>query len=343
PNLEQTVEGERVMNLSRYDVDRDGAFSLADLTLLANALVGRVNYPITNLTLSSSAISLLKNGGAKLTATLLPADADLTALSWTTSNHLVATVDATGNVIGRSAGTCTITARTLDGSNLSATCQVMVVDPSGTASDYVDLGLPSGTLWAACNLGATKPEEYGDYYAWGETTPYSDEGKTEFSWATYKYCNGSEKSLTKYCTNSTYCDGTMDNLSELELADDVAHVVKGGYWRMPSTEQCAELIDSRYTTHAWSEMNGVNGMLITSIVPGYEGNSIFLPAAGKHTNVWYTDVNASGSYWGRTLSETAPSVADGLFFGSGYLRVFRWSTIEGYRCCGNAIRPVWSE
>ena len=87
--------------------------------------------------------------------------------------------------------------------------------------EYVDLGLPSGTLWATCNVGATAPEEYGDYFAWGETTGYNS-GKTTFNWSTYKYCNGDYDKLTKYCNKSS--SGTVDNKTTLDPEDDVAHV-----------------------------------------------------------------------------------------------------------------------
>ena len=88
---------------------------------------------------------------------------------------------------------------------------------TGTANghEWVDLGLPSGTKWATCNVGATKPEEYGNYYAWGET-----ETKTTYNWSTYKWCNGSAETQTKYCTNSDY--GTVDNKTVLDLEDDAA-------------------------------------------------------------------------------------------------------------------------
>ncbi|MCI7430492.1 MAG: hypothetical protein MSS84_06410, partial [Bacteroidales bacterium] len=76
-------------------------------------------------------------------------------------------------------------------------------DPAN-GHDYVDLGLPSGTKWATCNVGASTPEEYGNYYAWGETTP-----KAYYDWSTYKWCNGSKTTLTKYNTSSSY--GTVDN------------------------------------------------------------------------------------------------------------------------------------
>ena len=87
--------------------------------------------------------------------------------------------------------------------------------------EYVDLGLPSGTMWATCNIGANYPEDYGDYYAWGET-----ETKSNYDWSTYKWCKGSEDTLTKYCTDNDY--GTVDNKTVLDPEDDAAHVKWGG-------------------------------------------------------------------------------------------------------------------
>ena len=336
PNLEQTVEGERVMNLSRYDVDGNGSVSIADVTLLVNALVGRVNYPATSLTLSKSSLSLMKYASIRLTTTILPADADLTALSWTTSNHLVATVDGGGYVTGRSAGTCTITARTLDGSNLSASCQLTVEEPDDNY-EYVDLGLPSGTLWATMNIGASSPEDYGDYFAWGETTGYNG-GKTTFNWSTYKYCNEDQTALTKYCSSINFgYNGFTDNLTELELTDDAAYVNWGSDWRMPSQEQFAELINSEYTTSEWTTLNGVNGRLITSIVPGYEGNSIFLPAAGYLYGASnFGERGSRADYWSRTLRTDYPADAKKLGFTSDAIS----SGSVGGRNYGRSVRPV---
>ena len=100
--------------------------------------------------------------------------------------------------------------------------------------EYVDLDLPSGTLWATCNVGAEKPEEYGDYFAWGETKT-----KENYDWSTYKWCNGSEYELTKYCVSGRY--GTVDNKTELLPEDDAATANWGSNWCMPTVEQIEEL------------------------------------------------------------------------------------------------------
>ncbi len=155
--------------------------------------------------------------------------------------------------------------------------------------EYVDLGLPSGTLWATVNIGANSMEDYGDYFAWGETAP-----KYVYNWSSYKWCNGSERSLTKYCTSSSY--GTVDNMTELDLDDDAAYVNWGPEWRMPSQEQIQELMDN--CTTYWTTINGVNGRLFTSNINGV---SLFLPAAGYRYEGTQAGVGSRGDYWSRNL------------------------------------------
>lgn len=148
----------------------------------------------------------------------------------------------------------------------------------------IDLGLTSGLLWANCNVGANKPEEYGDYFAWGETQP-----KEVYDWSTYKYCNGSYNSLTKYNNNRSY--GTVDNKTTLELNDDAAHVNWGGSWRMPTDEELTELREQ--CTWTWTTQNGVNGYKVT----GPNGNSIFLPTSGQRYDNYHEDTTIYGYYW----------------------------------------------
>ena len=154
--------------------------------------------------------------------------------------------------------------------------------------EYVDLGLPSGTLWATCNVGATNPEEYGDYFAWGETEP-----KEVYSWSNYKWCNGTPQSLTKYCTSSSL--GTVDDKTELDPEDDAATVNWGEQWNIPSREQQSELVNQCIWT--WTTHNGVNGQLVT----GPNGNTIFLPAAGAHRSDSISSVGLWGYYWSREI------------------------------------------
>ena len=150
----------------------------------------------------------------------------------------------------------------------------MVVTSCGGNPDggvAVDLGLPSGTLWADRNIGADSPEDCGDYFAWGETEP-----KTTYNWSTYKWCKGRYGTLTKYCTD--LASGTVDNKMTLEPEDDAATTNWGEAWCMPTYEQIIELDDEC----TWTEItqNGVNGFKLT----GPNGNSIFIPAAGIRSN-----------------------------------------------------------
>lgn len=193
--------------------------------------------------------------------------------------------------------------------------------------DLVDLGLPSGTLWAKCNLGASSPEDYGCYYAWGESTG-SCEGKTSFSNSTYKYYNGS--SYTKYT-----CDGVID----LEPGDDAAKTSWEGEWRMPTYSEISELINTNYTTTEWTTENGVYGQRITSIVKGFEGKSIFLPAAGRYRPT-LKDVGARGDYWASQLYIDGSDYSDyACFMTVNSSRVSKGSNTRYYGC---SIRPVVS-
>lgn len=193
---------------------------------------------------------------------------------------------------------------------------------------YVDLGLPSGTLWATCNVGATSPEEYGYHFAWGETQP-----KEDYSWSTYtyKYCKGSEYTMTKYCTSSDY--GTVDNKTELEAIDDAATANWGSEWQMPSFEQCAELKNSNYVTTTWITLNGVKGRMIVS---KQNGNRLFLPAAGYRNDTSLKGVGSRGYYWSRSLYTGYYSNSGrDLYFGSSYV-----SMGGNGRYSGHSVRPV---
>ena len=197
--------------------------------------------------------------------------------------------------------------------------------PSGSINgyDYVDLGLPSGVKWATCNVGATKPQEYGGYYAWGEVKK-----KDDYSWSTYKWCNGSETTMTKYCTDSNY--GTVDNKTTLDPEDDVAHVEWGGNWRMPTDAEQIELYGN--CTWTMTTKNGVVGYKVTSKT---NGNSIFLPAAGRRYNMYLDNSGSYGYYWSSSLcDDCSNSARNMLFFTSGY------DFTSDSRCYGLSVRPV---
>ena len=284
---------------------------------------------VTSITLSQTTAILELDGFVRLTATVLPENAANKNVVWSSSNENIAPV-RNGRVDAYGYGNATITCEAADGSGVIATCKVCIVDPS----TYVDLGLPSGTLWATCNIGANSPEEYGDYFAWGETEGYNS-GKTSFNWLTYKWCKGSETTMTKYCGNSSYgYNGFTDELTELDLEDDAAYVNWGPAWRMPSIEQCEELINSSYTTTDWTIQNGVYGRKITSKIEGYTDKSIFLPAAGCRYSSLH-DVGSNGDYWSRTLGTNFPYGARNLRFISSNVY-----TRDDDRFYGQSIRPV---
>jgi uncharacterized protein (TIGR02145 family) len=193
--------------------------------------------------------------------------------------------------------------------------------------EYVDLGLPSGLLWATCNVGASTPEEYGHYFAWGETTP-----KINYSWSTYQYCNGSYNTMTKYCNNSSYgYNGFTDNLTTLLPEDDAATVNWGGGWRMPTKEEWQELYNN--TTVTWMTQNGVNGRLFTAS----NGNSLFLPAAGYRGSSNLTGAGSYGDYWSSSLLTGYPGNAWELYF-----NLDDYDMGNGSRGYGQSVRPVRS-
>ncbi|MBQ9640743.1 MAG: Ig-like domain-containing protein [Bacteroidaceae bacterium] len=282
--------------------------------------------PVESITLSQTSLSLqLDSDPVRLTATVSPTDADDTSYEWTSSDEEVVTISSRGTVEAVGEGTATITCTALDGFGAFATCEVTVggtVPPPTPAHAYVDLGL--SVKWATMNIGANAPEEYGDYFAWGETTT-----KTDYSWSTYKWCQGTEKTLTKYNTSSDYSYSAPDNKAQLELADDAAYVNWGGTWRMPTDAELTELRTK--CTWTWTSLNGVNGMKVA----GPSGNSIFLPAAGYRSGTSLSYAGSYGYYWSSSLNESAPSIAWRVYFSSSGA-----SRSGNGRCYGRSVRAV---
>ncbi len=187
--------------------------------------------------------------------------------------------------------------------------------------EYVDLGLPSGLLWATCNVGAETPEETGDYFAWGETEP-----KEIYNWSTYKWCDGTYNSLTKYCSDSYYGkDGFVDNKTVLDPEDDAATVNWGKNWRTPTYEEYKELLDN--CTCTWTYSYGM---------PGYEliasnGNSIFLPQVKSlSTSNYYQDYCWTATNLGGDASAVYLHEYNGEYL----------ITISMYRSKGLPVRAV---
>ena len=292
---------------------------------------------VTSITLSEASLALALDGYKKLTATVLPSDVSNPRVTWSSSDDNVAEVTSAGGVAAVGRGSCVITCTAADGSGITAQCIVYV----HSDDDYVNLGLPSGTLWATCNVGASSPEDYGDYFAWGETKGYK--GKMAFDWSTYKWCKGLRDTITKYCTQSEFgYNGFTDNKTELDPEDDAAYVNWGSEWRMPSETQYKELFNRSYTIIEWTQQNGVNGYKITSRT---NDNSIFLPAAGGYIGMTLKDAGSDGVYWPRTLGSDDS--------GSQYFAYYAWplwfkgsdvyvgnARYYDNRCNGNSVRPV---
>ena len=169
-------------------------------------------------------------------------------------------------------------------------------------TEYVDLGLKSGTLWAKCNIGATSETDYGVFFSWGETSgisgslvgKYSNEN---YSWASYEHCDGTYNTLTKYNTSTSYGENP-DNITTLESVDDAATQIMGSDWRMPTKAEFDELLSG--TTNEWITINGVSGRKFTSKTD--TSKYIFIPAAGYCSDGLVYSVGFNGSVWSSSLS-----------------------------------------
>lgn len=206
------------------------------------------------------------------------------------------------------------------------------VPSTGTSDEiheYVDLGL--SVKWATCNIGAINPDDYGDYFAWGEVEP-----KETYDWSTYIYCVDEYNALTKYCSQSSSGkDGFTDIKIILERGDDAATVNWGNTWRMPTHAEFLELKENCKWT--WTTQNGVDGYLVI----GTNGNSIFLPAGGYSVYGENSRVGTHGYYWANMLDTDGPSRAYSFYFFSNSMEHLDWNTSS--RCEGHSIRPVYKQ
>lgn len=323
---------------SRYDVNHDGEVNVFDITCLANYILGQVNFPVESVTLSDETVELKVGETKTIKATVLPEDADQKELVWKSTKPSIATVED-GVITAVATGSAVVMATTTDGSDIDAYCIVNVKEaPSAGSHEYVDLGL--SVKWATCNIGAEKPEDYGLYFAWGETVGYGQDTSDghKFDWPYYKWCsNSSWTGMTKY----TYPDGQTDGIwysngnfvgdykTTLALEDDAAHVNWGGSWRMPTRAEQDEL--RKNCTWTWTTLNGVYGRKVT----GPNGNSIFLPAAGYRVRDDLLFVGSFGFYWSSSLNESYSRGACDLSFDSNDVD---WSTF--FRCSGQSVRAV---
>lgn len=261
------TEGDAIfkMDCSGVNMFSKGRSGYLDLPTLASHSGWELVIPVTNVILDQFSIELNKGKSFKINATVIPENVTDASLVWTSSNEKVLKVEDNGNVIALTVGKATVTATSLYDSSKKASCEVNVID-AANGYEYVDLALPSGILWATCNVGATTPSAYGNYYAWGET-----------------------KTKDVYNTSNYIYPGTVD---VLPLENDAAHVNWGGKWRMPTREEFQEIHDE--CTWIWTTLNGKYGY---KAVSKRNGNSIFLPAAGYSKSY---QVGTDGHYWSST-------------------------------------------
>ncbi|MBP5364826.1 MAG: hypothetical protein J6Y82_02745 [Bacteroidales bacterium] len=192
---------------------------------------------------------------------------------------------------------------------------------------YVDLGLPSGTLWATCNIGAKAPMDYGKYFAWGETAPKKD--WTCYNWENYKYCNGTHNSITKYCDRKQYGNkGFTDKLKALEPADDAAVALWGDEWRMPTYNDATELLQ-----HCKCDIIRLNDFDVCRFT-GSNGNYLLLPAAG-HLGPIDDGIGKYGRYWLSSIGTSQPDYVWCIFSNSE-----NCGLTDEHRRYGLTIRPV---
>ena len=293
--------------------------------------------PVSSVSLDCTKALLKPDEQLVLTASLAPEDATDQTVVWSSSDESVASV-ADGVVTALRSGKTTITA--LAG-EIVAECKIAVTGPA----EAVDLGLE--VKWASWNVGASCPEDFGDYYAWGEIEPYYTnaasqsigqsiwrEGKENgYDWTSYRWCDGTANYMTKYCTNAKY--GDIDKKKGLDLADDVAHAEWGDKWRMPTRNDFNKL--KSYCTWTWTKENGVEGFRVTSKIEGYTDKSIFIPAAGLRGQMYLSFVGNFGYYWTSSLTTTTMSNAYEFYFANGGSPALNNES----RCFGRTVRPVY--
>ncbi len=301
--------------------DGSGAYAKCEVRIL--------DKPVTKITMSLKMDTLFVGNTKTYKATVSPSTAEDKTLVWTSSDPTVATISSAGKVTVLSPGETTISVVPNGGVNLIASCTI-TVPPSVDGHEYVDLGLPSGTCWAKCNIGAETPEGAGNYYAWGETKAYGEEDtsnsrnysyqgsykKTYYSWSTYKWCSSSSN-MTKYCISSSY--GTVDNKTTLELSDDAAYINWGKSWRMPTADELKELYYHCYWVRTTNyEGTGKAGYYVykqkhvldtgTSHGSSYTYSSsdahIFVPSTGYRYNSYFNSGSGYFYYWSSTLSSS---------------------------------------
>lgn len=284
--------------------------------------------PVQSISLNKTELALQVGQQFELIATILPENATTKQVSWASSARsyqLSLTDNGLSCVIGALAACeATITVRSADNpAQLYATCKVTVTGGSSgdSSEEVVDLGLPSGLKWRGWNVGASKPEEYGNYYAWAETSP-----KSNYSSSNYKYpaTNIGDGMIVYKKYDSTPKHG--DGKTVLEAEDDAATANLGNGWRTPTFEEFKELREK--CTWTWTSLNGVKGMQ----VKGPNGKTIFLPAGGWYDKTTLNNKTTYGSYWTASGYGGTANAVDFINNDKDMALVLR--------CEGRSVRPV---
>lgn len=281
------------------------------------------SVPVESVTLDRHELTLSVNQQYQFTATVLPENASNKNVVWASSaNSAKLYISSTGQLTALQPCEATITVRCQANPMIYDTCQVTVTGGSSdSGEEVVDLGLPSGLKWRGWNVGASKPEEYGNYYAWAETSPKSSYSSSNYKYKATDYGDGMIV-YAKYDPTPIHGDGK----TVLEPEDDAASVNLGNGWRTPTFNEFKELREN--CTWTWTTRNGVNGMLVT----GPNGKSIFLPGGGWYTNTTLTGKTTYGSYWTATGSG---DIAHAVDFAKGYV-----DKAVLARSDGRSVRPV---
>lgn len=208
-------------------------------------------------------------------------------------------------------------------------CSAQTVSGNVDGYDYVDLGLDSGRLWATYNVGASKPEEYGDHFAWGETRPKEDYSENTYKWSTADAMGWLDQ-LLKYNLDDSY--GVVDRKTVLDAADDAAIANWGRSWRMPTDTEIKELIAGC----SWEWTNNFNNTGVAGKVgtSNSNGNIIFLPAVGNYDGTAHDYIGRSGYYWSSKITN------ESKYAYHMYILDTNINCFYSNRYYGKCVRPV---
>lgn len=307
------------------------AIAMMFLALSCSKEPSQPKVAVNGVTISPEVIDIEIGDQKPLTVTVFPSDATNKNISFSSSRESVATVSQDGIVEAVSAGKAIVTVTTEDG-KYKANCTVTV---NAAYQELIDLGL--SVKWASCNLGATKPEDYGGYYQWAGLEDVTDKSIClDWNHCPYHSALDENPGWAKY--NTLPDRGTVDYKNVLDPEDDVAHIRLGGNWRMPTEEEWQELKNTSNCSWTWTTINGINGYKVQSKKAGFTDNWIFLPAAGSRIGYVLSDNGFVGIYWSSSLFSYDSDSAIALPFSSGGV-----SQNGSLRFNGVSIRPVFGE